>query len=226
MLVGYARVSTADQSLHLQRDALKKAGCKRIFTDVASGANAERPGLAKAIEFVRRGDTIVVWKLDRLGRSLAHLIESVRSLHARKVGFRSLQESLDTRTSGGKLVFHVFGALAEFERDIIRERTNAGLAAARARGRKGGRPRVLDEEKTALARTLHKEGTATAVICATLGISRSSLYRYLALPPTTATRRSHDGRTASAVQPARAKGARAARARPVTPGRGRGGSLE
>jgi DNA invertase Pin-like site-specific DNA recombinase len=228
MFVGYARVSTAEQSLHLQRDALKKAGCKRIFTDVASGANAERPGLAKALEFVRRGDTLVVWKLDRLGRSLAHLIESVRGLHARKVAFRSLQESLDTRTSGGKLVFHVFGALAEFERDIIRERTNAGLAAARARGRRGGRPRVLDDEKTALARTLHKEGTATAVICATLGISRSSLYRYLALPPapTKTPRSSHEGRTASASQPRKAKRARAARARRITPRRGRGGSLE
>jgi DNA invertase Pin-like site-specific DNA recombinase len=179
ILVGYARVSTAEQSLHLQRDALRKAGCKRIFTDVASGARSERPGLAKALEFVRRGDTLVVWKLDRLGRSLAHLIESVRDLHARKVGFRSLQESLDTTTSGGKLVFHVFGALAEFERDILRERTQAGLVAARARGRKGGRPRVLDEKKTALARSLHQQGTATAIICATLRISRSSLYRYL-----------------------------------------------
>jgi DNA invertase Pin-like site-specific DNA recombinase len=183
MLVGYARVSTAGQSVNLQRDALKKAGCKRIFADVASGAKSERPGLAKALEFVRRGDTLVVWKLDRLGRSLSHLIESVRALQERKVGFRSLQESLDTRTSGGKLVFHVFGALAEFERDIIRERTNAGLAAARARGRKGGRPRVLDEKKTALARALYREGTATAVICATLGISRSSLYRYLPESP-------------------------------------------
>jgi DNA invertase Pin-like site-specific DNA recombinase len=215
MLVGYARVSTAEQSLHLQRDALKRAGCKRVFADVASGANSERPGLAKALEFVRRGDTLVVWKLDRLGRSLAHLIESVRALHERKVGFRSLQESLDTRTSGGKLVFHVFGALAEFERDIIRERTNAGLAAARARGRKGGRPRVLDGEKTALARTLHKEGTATAVICATLGISRSSLYRYLAESSSAANtlRRSHDGRTASGA-PARAATARRTAARP------------
>ena len=203
MLVGYARVSTAGQSLHLQRDALKKAGCKRIFTDVASGAKGERSGLAKALEFVRRGDTLVVWKLDRLGRSLGHLIDSVRDLQGRNVGFRSMQESIDTTTSGGKLIFHMFGALAEFERDIIRERTNAGLAAARARGRKGGRPRVLDAEKTSLARTLHKEGTATAVICATLGISRSSLYRYLGSPPpppaikaSKPNRRLHDGRTA------------------------------
>lgn len=179
MLVGYARVSTAEQNLHLQRDALKKAGCTRVFTEVASGAKADRTGLEKALEFVRRGDTLVVWKLDRLGRSLAHLIESVHALQARKVGFRSLQESIDTTTSGGKLIFHMFGALAEFERDIIRERTNAGLAAARARGRRGGRPRVVDEGKTAVARTLHKDGTRPAVICATLGISRSSLYRCL-----------------------------------------------
>ena len=201
MLVGYARVSTAEQSLHLQRDALKKAGCTRIFTDVASGAKSQRPGLGKALEFVRRGDTLIVWKLDRLGRSLAHLIESVHALHARRVGFRSLQESLDTTTSGGRLVFHVFGALAEFERDIIRERTNAGLAAARARGRKGGRPRVLDEEKTALARTLHKAGTSIAVICATLGISRSSLYRYLgaSTPAATPSRRA----SPAAAPPAR-----------------------
>jgi DNA invertase Pin-like site-specific DNA recombinase len=183
MLVGYARVSTSDQRLTLQRDALKKAGCKRIFSDVASGATADRPGIAKALDFVRRGDTLVVWKLDRLGRSLQHLIESVRQLQARKVGFRSLQESLDTTTSGGKLVFHVFGALAEFERDIIRDRTNAGLAAARARGRKGGRPRVLDDKKLALARSLHKDNTTPAIICAALGISRTSLYRYLALTP-------------------------------------------
>lgn len=188
MLVGYARVSTADQSLDLQRDALKKAGCKKVFTDVASGAKSERNGLAKALEFARSGDTLVVWRLDRLGRSLPHLIESVRGLQGRKVGFRSLQENIDTTTSGGKLVFHLFGALAEFERDIISDRTNAGLVAARARGRFGGRPRVLDAEKTKLARTLHKDGTTPAVICATLGISRSSLYRYLAPAPATPAR--------------------------------------
>jgi DNA invertase Pin-like site-specific DNA recombinase len=179
MLVGYARVSTPDQHLTLQRDALKGVGCKRIFSDIASGATPDRSGLTKALEFVRRGDTLVVWKLDRLGRSLQHLIESVRQLETRRIGFRSLQESIDTTTSGGKLIFHVFGALAEFERDIIRERTNAGLAAARARGRKGGRPRVLDDKKLSLARVLYKDNTAPATICATLGISKSSLYRYL-----------------------------------------------
>jgi len=204
MLVGYARVSTPDQHLALQRDALKKAGCKRLFTDVASGATAERPGLTKALEFVRRGDTLVVWKLDRLGRSLQHLIECVRQLQERKVGFRSLQESIDTTTSGGKLIFHVFGALAEFERDIIRERTNAGLAAARARGHKGGRPRVLDDKKLALARSLHKDNTAPTVICATLGISRSSLYRYLAMPASDGAKAERAAE--SAPKPQREKG--------------------
>jgi DNA invertase Pin-like site-specific DNA recombinase len=173
----------ARSTLRLAAGPAQKAGCKRIFSDVAGGATAERPGLSKAFEFVRSGDTLVVWKLDRLGRSLRHLIESVNDLQKRKIGFRSLQESIDTTTSGGKLVFHVFGALSEFEREVIRERTNAGLVAARARGRKGGRPRVLDDKKLALARTLHKDNTAPAVICATLGISRSSLYRYLANQP-------------------------------------------
>jgi len=185
-MIGYARVSTPDQRLDLQRDALKKAGCKKIFTDVASGAKSERPGLARTLAFARRGDTIVVWKLDRFGRSLMHLLESVRALQARKVGFRSLQESIDTTTSGGKLVFHIFGALAEFERDIVRERTRAGLTAARARGRKGGRPFVLDDKGAALARSLYSDkNNAPADICRTLGISRSSLYRYVkrAEPP-------------------------------------------
>src|SRR5262249_7468620 len=129
MLVGYARVSTGDQNLDLQRDALKRAGCKKIFTDVASGAKDERGGLGEAIAYLRPGDTLAVWKLDRLGRSLKHLIETVTNLQVRKVGFRSLQESIDTTTSGGKLIFHVFGALAEFERDLLRERTQAGLRA-------------------------------------------------------------------------------------------------
>jgi DNA invertase Pin-like site-specific DNA recombinase len=135
MLIGYARVSTLDQHLHLQEDALKKAGCERIFTDTASGAKSERPGLSQVLDALRSGDTLVVWKLDRLGRSLKHLVETVQALSEKEVGFRSLQESIDTTTSGGKLIFHIFAALAEFERDIIRERTNAGLAAARARGR-------------------------------------------------------------------------------------------
>ena len=141
----------------------------------------QRPGLDQALAHLRKGDTLVVWKLDRLGRSIRHLIETVGQLQERKVGFRSLQESIDTTTSGGKLVFHVFAALAEFERDIIRERTRAGLEAARARGKKGGRPRKLDAKKKSQALTLHDDKTNTiADICRTLRIGRTTLYRYLA----------------------------------------------
>src|SRR5947209_14530630 len=143
MYVGYARVSTTDQTLDLQNDALETIGCTKIFTDTASGAKAERPGLTDALAYVRAGDTLVVWKLDRLGRSLKHLIDTITALNNKKIGFKSITESIDTTTSGGKLIFHIFGALAEFERDIIRERTNAGLHAARARGRLGGRPHAL-----------------------------------------------------------------------------------
>lgn len=157
MLIGYARVSTADQKLDLQNDALTKAGCERIFTDTAGGAGAERTGLEQALSFARKGDTIVVWKLDRLGRSLRHLVETLAALRDRGIGFRSLQESIDTTTSGGKLVFHVFAALAEFERDLIRERTRAGLDAARARGKKGGRRPKLDDKKRAQALILHHD---------------------------------------------------------------------
>lgn len=179
MLVGYARVSTLDQNLDLQRDALDRAGCERVFTDTASGAKAERAGLAAALDFLRPGDTLAVWKLDRLGRSLKHLIETVQELEGRGVGFRSLQESIDTTSSGGKLVFHLFAALAEFERDIIRERTQAGLAAARARGRKGGRPRALNDKKAAMAQTLRQDpNRSIQEICETLRISRATFYRY------------------------------------------------
>jgi DNA invertase Pin-like site-specific DNA recombinase len=183
MLVGYARVSTQDQTLDLQKDALEKAGCRKLFTDTASGAKAERKGLEEALAYVREGDTLVVWRLDRLGRSLNHLIETVADLDGRKVGFRSLRESIDTTTSGGKLVFHIFGALAEFERDIIRERTQAGLQAARARGRLGGRRRAkaLDTpKKVAMARALYADKSHTvADICKTLNVSRATLYRYV-----------------------------------------------
>src|SRR4029450_13518367 len=141
MLIGYARVSTHDQTLALQQDALKQAGCERLFTDTASGAKADRPGLDQAVSFARSGDTLVVWKLDRLGRSLPHLIETVTGLQDRGIGFKSLTEQIDTTTSGGKLIFHVFAALAEFERDVIRERTQAGLQAGPARGCPGGGPR-------------------------------------------------------------------------------------
>src|SRR5918994_664615 len=137
MLIGYARVSTQDQTLNLQKDALAKIGCSKIFTDTASGTNQERKGLEEALEYVRQGDILVVWRLDRLGRSLKHLVETITELNNRKIGFKSITENIDTTTSGGKLIFHIFGALAEFERDIIKERTQAGLSAARARGRLG-----------------------------------------------------------------------------------------
>ncbi len=180
MLIGYARVSTQDQTLNLQKDALKKLGCIKIFTDTASGAKAERTGLNEALDYVREGDILVVWRLDRLGRSLKHLIETITELNNRKIGFKSIQENIDTTTSGGKLVFHIFGALAEFERDIIRERTNAGLLAARARGRKGGRPKPLTGKKTAMAQALYNDKNNTIDdICKTLNISRATLYRYI-----------------------------------------------
>ena len=178
MLVGYARVSTQDQSLDLQKDALMKSGCERIFTDVGSGADFSRKGLSDALDFMRKGDCLVVWKLDRLGRSLKDLIATINDIHSRKMCFQSLQESLNTATSAGKLVFHVFGALAEFERDVIRDRTKAGLTAARARGRLGGRPRSLDQTKLVMAKSLMAD-TRNSIgnICGTLGVSKSTLYR-------------------------------------------------
>ena len=180
MLIGYARVSTTDQTLDLQKDALEKAGCTKIFTDTASGAKAERTGLDEALSYVRSGDTLVVWRLDRLGRSLTHLIATITGLSDQHIGFRSVTENIDTTSSGGKLVFHIFGALAEFERDIIRERTQAGLTAARARGRKGGRPKALTPKKAQQLRTLYNDKTNTIdEICRTLDISRATLYRYM-----------------------------------------------
>ncbi len=179
MLIGYARVSTTDQHLHLQTDALHAAGCERLFTDTVSGAKGDRPGLTAALGICRPGDTLVVWKLDRLGRSLPHLVETVRDLVARGVGFKSLQESIDTTTAGGKLIFHLFASLAEFERDLIRERTNAGLSAARARGRKGGRPKGVDAKKQKAALALKKEGAhSVREICAIVGIARNTYYKY------------------------------------------------
>ena len=179
MLIGYARVSTQQQTLALQQDALKQAACDRLFTDTLSGAKAERPGLAEALDFLRAGDTLVVWRLDRLGRSLPHLIATVTALAERGIGFKSLTEQIDTTTPNGKLVFHVFGALAEFERDLIRERTQAGLRAARARGRVGGRPKSLaDAKKLSMLQALYDDPkNAIDDICRTLGISRTTLYR-------------------------------------------------
>ena len=180
MLIGYARISTQEQNLDLQTDSLTIAGCKRIFHDTISGARLERPGLEEALAYLREGDTLVVWKLDRLGRSLKHLIAIITQLSDEKKEFKSLQENLDTATPTGKLIFHVLGALAEFERSLIRERTKAGLAAARARGRVGGRPRVMDKRKLAMAKSmLHDESASVREICRTLGVSKATLYRYL-----------------------------------------------
>jgi DNA invertase Pin-like site-specific DNA recombinase len=183
MLVGYARISTDEQTLDLQMDALHESGCERFFHDVASGTQSDRPGLKEATAFLRDGDTLVVWRLDRLGRSLRHLIEVAGDFEKRGIGFRSLTEAIDTTSPGGKLIFHVFGALAEFERDLIRQRTRAGLSAARARGRLGGHPRVAafrDPQKLALARRLYEERkTPVQTICEMFGVSSSTLYRYL-----------------------------------------------
>src|SRR3954463_2609842 len=180
MLIGYARISTQDQNLDLQRDALTKAECEQIYTDRVSGTKDKRPGLAEAFSHLRSGDTLVVWRLDRLGRSLRHLIDTVTGLQERGIGFKSLQESIDTTTSGGRLVFNIFGSLAEFEREIIRERTNAGLTAARARGKLGGRPKALSESKAEMARQLYADRThSIAEICQTLGVSRTTFYRYV-----------------------------------------------
>ena len=179
MLIGYARVSTDEQNLSLQRDALQKAGCDQIYTDTISGTKARRPGLELAFSHLRSGDTLVVWRLDRLGRSLRHLIDTVTELQDKGIGFKSLQESIDTTTSGGKLIFHIFGALAEFEREIIRERTQAGLQSARARGRRGGPKYKLTDKQVAIARQLYHSHTPVKEICQTLGISRATFYRYV-----------------------------------------------
>jgi len=164
----------------LQKDALEKIGCEKIFTDIISGALTERKGLEDAVQFAREGDTLIVWKLDRLGRSLKHLIETITDLNKGKIGFRSLTENIDSTTSSGKLIFHIFGALAEFERDIIRERTRAGLIAARAKGRLGGRPRALDQKRAEMAKQLFRDkNNSINKISKTLNISRATLYRYL-----------------------------------------------
>ncbi len=180
MLIGYARVSTADQYLGMQEDALKGAGCEDIFKDIVSGAKTSRPGLHAAISHLRKGDTLVVWRLDRLGRSLAHLIETVKELNDKGIGFKSLQENIDTTTSGGQLIFHIFGALAQFERELIRERTQAGLKAARVRGRMGGRPVQLNtQEIKKLTKHYDKGDLSVMEICKLFNITKPTLYRYL-----------------------------------------------
>lgn len=181
MKIGYIRVSKQEQHEALQIDALKEAGCEKWFLDKITGSKAERKGLDEALAYLRPGDTLVVWKLDRAGRSLTHLIELLKGLKKRDIEFISLTEQIDTTTPGGKLIFHLMGALAEFERDLIRERTNAGLAAARARGRIGGRPRKLKTKgKVALAQRMFADQShSIPEICAALGISRATLYRYV-----------------------------------------------
>lgn len=179
MKIGYCRVSTDDQNLDLQIDALKQAGCERIYQEKVSGAKAARPELARMLEALRSGDIVVVWRLDRLGRSLKHLIDTVETFEAQGVGFQSVTDPIDTTTPGGKLIFHIFASLAEFERNLIRERTRAGLSAARARGRNGGRPKAMAEDKKQIAQRLRDDPSQSiTAICKTLGISRSTFYRY------------------------------------------------
>src|SRR5262245_26211252 len=183
MNLGYARVSTNEQNLNLQRDTLRKAGVtsKNIFTDKITGTKAERPGLTEALSHLRAGDTLVVWRLDRLGRSLPHLIETVTALERQGVAFQSITENIDTSNATGKLVFHIFGALAEFERNLIKERTNAGLSAARARGRTGGRPPLdTSARQVVAAKKLYRDkSNSIPEICRMLNISRATLYRYI-----------------------------------------------
>jgi DNA invertase Pin-like site-specific DNA recombinase len=186
-LIGYARVSTAEQDTALQTDALRKAGCERVFEDVVSGAKADRPGLTAALAYLRDGDVLAVLRLDRLGRSLPHLIETIGALEARGVGFRSLTESIDTTTSGGRLIFHVFGALGQFERDLIRDRTKAGLTAAAARGRKGGRKPVVTAEKLQRAQEHIANGLNVREAATRLKVSKTALYAALQAAQATGT---------------------------------------
>lgn len=180
MLIGYARISTIEQNLDLQLDALAKAGCDRIFQDMASGAKGIRKGLSEALEYARESDTLVVWRLDRLGRSLAQLIDFMKGLNNRGIGFRSIIDTIDTTTSMGQFFFHVTGAFSELERNLIRERTLAGLEAARARGRHGGRPKALDEEDALMAWELHQSNKASVeAISKRFGVAKRTLYRYL-----------------------------------------------
>jgi len=181
--IGYARVSTLQQDEALQLDALQKAAVDRVFTDRASGSLADRPGLTSALECARAADSLIMWWLDRLGRSLRHLIDVVHDLEERAVALVSLTEQIDTSTPGGRLVFHVFGALAQFERELVRERTMAGLAAAKARGRVGGRPTVWTGDKLRTAQVMRDSGDYDVTsIAKVLGVSRASVYRALGLP--------------------------------------------
>jgi DNA invertase Pin-like site-specific DNA recombinase len=179
MLIGYARVSTQDQNLDLQTEALAKAGCKKIFDDKISGSHAERPGLAKLQEALRDGDTLVVWKLDRLGRSVKHLVNLVGELHKRGVQFKSLTDAIDTGTASGRFFFHVMASLAEMERELTIERTQAGLKVARQLGRTGGRKRQMTESKIKSAKKLLASGVPPKDVAANLGVSVPTLYRWI-----------------------------------------------
>ena len=186
-LIGYARVSTRGQDLALQLDALEQAGCERVYKDVGSGTIRRRPELEACLDYLRTGDTLVVWRLDRLGRSLRHLVEIIGELQEREIAFRSLTEAIDTGTPAGRLQLHLFTALAEFERELIRERSQAGREAARARGRHGGRPKLITPEKLAAAVAMRAQGELTmAQIASTLGVGRSTLYEHLELVDDTA----------------------------------------
>ena len=180
MKIGYARVSTEEQNLNLQLDALSKEGCDKIFQDTASGAKEDREGLLEALNHLRPGDTLIVWKLDRLGRSMKQLIEICISFDERNIHLKSLRENIDTANPIGKLFFHIIAALAEFEKDIIRDRTRAGLEAAKARGKTGGRQRKMDDKQQAIAKTLlHNPATTIQEVCKMLSVSRATLYRYV-----------------------------------------------
>lgn len=220
-LLGYARVSTRDQDPQPQIDALIAAGCYRVWTDVASGTRAQRPELAAVLDQTRPGDTLTVTRLDRLGRSLDHLVATVNGLGEREVGFRSLSEAIDTSTAGGRLTFHLFAALAEFQAGLVRENTHAGLAAARARGRHGGRPPVMTATKRAAARQMYETpGYTVAGIAAALGVSRATIYRHLA-PEAGAQRRADSGEFATGSPQERSRGLLRTPATP-SPGGGHG----
>ena len=178
-LLGYARVSTDEQNPDLQTDALQAAGCARVFTDVASGATRARPQLDLLLDYAREGDTVVVWRLDRLGRSMQDLVAILNDMKTRRIGFRSLTEGMDTTTPGGVMIYHVVAAFAQYDLDLIRERTSAGLRAARARGRIGGRPAKLDADKKHLVDTMLAEGRTISDTAKALGVSRATVYRHL-----------------------------------------------
>jgi DNA invertase Pin-like site-specific DNA recombinase len=179
VLIGYARVSTQDQNLNLQKHALKQSGCKRLFEDQASGTRAARPGLDAALAVLREGDTLVVWKLDRLGRSVKNLVDLVSELHRQGVQFKSLTDSIDTATPSGRFFFHVMASLAQMERELIVERTRAGLEIARKLGRIGGRPRRMSESKVKSARKLLASGVPPREVAHNLGVSVPTLYRWI-----------------------------------------------